>query len=75
MTGNKGQEPVETSPAVLVRAVEAAVERYFAGLDLEDESRRLGLGAEVLPELRARLLELRDVALRAEAAESGGGAR
>jgi hypothetical protein len=61
------KQPLSTTPADLVVAIDAVLARTFDGLDLAEEARKLGLPEEVLRGLRDRLVELREVAGRAGA--------
>jgi DNA-binding IclR family transcriptional regulator len=61
------KEPVSTTPADLAAGVDAVLARTFAGLDLAEEARKLGIPEETLRGLRDRLVELGEVARRAAA--------
>ncbi len=62
-----------TTPAILARALDAAIGRFFteptagagreaADLDLVREAERLGIDVEIVRGLRADMLALRDIA-------------
>jgi hypothetical protein len=66
MANEGAKSTLTTTPADLVRGIDAAVDRCLRGLDEAEEARRLGVPETAIQDLRNGLLRLREVAARAD---------